>query len=82
MLLVLNNALAGNKLYNSANGQVYDRSENFCAFSTANTFGTGANRDYTGREKLDAATIDRWRMGRVYLPLDETVEETLLYAKL
>lgn len=82
MLLVLNNALAGSSLFNSANGQRYDRSENFVAMSTANTFGIGANREYTGREKLDAATIDRWRMGRVFLPLDETVEEGILYGTL
>jgi hypothetical protein len=81
MLLVLNNALAGNTLFNSANGQRYDKSDDFVAFATANTFGTGANREYTGREKLDSATIDRWRMGRVYMPLDETVEESLLYGR-
>lgn len=79
LLIVLNNALAGNKLYNSANGEEYERSEDFIAVSTANTFGLGANRDYTARERLDAATIDRWRMGRIWIPLDENVEESLLY---
>lgn len=82
MLLVLNNALAGSSLFNSANGQRYDRSEDFVAMSTANTFGIGANREFTGREKLDAATIDRWRMGRVFLPLDENVEEGILFGTL
>ena len=82
MLLVLNNALAGNHLFNSANGQSYKRHADFVAISTANTFGIGANRDYTGRERLDAATIDRWRMGRIFLGLDEQIEEDLLYGKL
>jgi hypothetical protein len=81
MLLVLNNALAGNELFNSANGQSYIRSADCIAFSTANTFGIGANKDYTGRERLDLATIDRWRMGRVYLPLDQSVEEGILYGR-
>jgi hypothetical protein len=79
MLLVLNNALAGSALFNSANGQSYSRHPNFVAAATANTFGIGANKDYTGRERLDAATIDRWRMGRVFLPLDETIEEGILF---
>jgi hypothetical protein len=82
MLLVLNNALAGDELFNSANGQRYGRNADFVAMATANTFGIGANREFTGREKLDAATIDRWRMGRVFLPLDETIEEGLLYGTL
>jgi AAA domain (dynein-related subfamily) len=79
MLLVLNNALAGSELFNSANGQRYKRHEDFIAMSTANTFGIGATKDYTGRDRLDAATIDRWRMGRVFLPLDEIVEEGILF---
>jgi hypothetical protein len=82
MLIVLNNALASDQFFNSSNGERYDRSENFIAASTANTFGIGANRDYTGREKLDAATIDRWRMGRVFIPLDETIEEAMLFGRL
>jgi hypothetical protein len=82
MLIVLNNALASNTLFNSSNGERYDRSDDFVAFATANTFGIGANRDYTGRERLDAATIDRWRMGRVYIGMDETIEEEMLYGRI
>jgi hypothetical protein len=78
MLIVLNNALASNRLYNSASGEMVDRSENFVPVSTANTFGLGANREYTARERLDAATIDRWRMGRIFIPLDNSVEESIL----
>ena len=78
MLLVLNNALASDALYNPVNGEQYDKSESLSAFSTANTFGMGANRAYTGRERLDAATIDRWRMGRVVVGIDENVENSIL----
>jgi AAA domain (dynein-related subfamily) len=81
MVIVLNNALAGDKLFNSASGEEIDRSGNFVAFSTANTFGLGANRDYTARERLDAATIDRWRMGRIWISLDENVENDILYGR-
>jgi cobaltochelatase CobS len=78
MVIVLNNALANDRLYNPVNGEVYEKSENFIPFATANTFGLGANRSYTGRERLDAATIDRFRMGRVLLELDENLAESLI----
>lgn len=78
MLIVLNNALAQDSLYNSVNGENYTRSDEFVAVSTANTFGLGATREYVARERLDAATIDRWRMGRIVVPIDENVEELIL----
>jgi hypothetical protein len=78
MLIVLNNALASGKLYNSASGEMVDKHDNFIPISTANTLGLGANTQFTARERLDAATIDRWRMGRIFVPLDERVEESIL----
>jgi hypothetical protein len=80
MLLVCNNALASDALFNPVNGEVYNKSPNFIPVSTANTFGLGANREYTGRERLDAATIDRWRMGRIEVPVSEKLAETILYS--
>lgn len=80
MLLVANNALASDKLFNPMNGESYDRHPDFIAFSTANTFGLGANRSHSARERLDAATIDRWRMGRVFVPIDEDLESSILFS--
>ena len=80
MLIVLNNALASDRLYNSANGENYDKSPDFIALATANTFGLGANREFTGRERQDAATLDRWRMGRIFVELDESIEEKILHS--
>lgn len=78
MLIVVNNALASNHLYNSVNGEVYERSPNFVATATGNTFGLGADSKYTGREKLDLATIDRFRMGRAILNLDEALADRIM----
>lgn len=78
MLIVLNNALASSQLYNSSSGEMIEKHPDFIPVSTANTYGLGANREYTARERLDAATIDRWRMGRIFIPLDESVEESIL----
>jgi AAA domain (dynein-related subfamily) len=79
MLLVVNNAIAGDELHNSANGQVYKKHPDFIAVGTANTFGLGSDSKYTGREKLDLATIDRFRMCRVLVSLDEALAESLMY---
>lgn len=79
LLIVANNALAGSQFFNPANGERYDKSDNFIGVATANTFGLGANKEYTGRTRLDAATRDRWRMGRIYVELDEQLEESLLF---
>jgi hypothetical protein len=80
MLIVVNNALASGRLFNSVNGEVYDRHEDFIAVATGNTFGLGGNAQYTGREKLDLATIDRFRMGRVILTLDEDLADSLMFS--
>jgi hypothetical protein len=81
MLLVVNNALAippGDEFFNPVNGLSYVRHTDFIAGATANTFGLGANTQYTGRERLDFATIDRFRMGRVYVDLDENLVDYLV----
>jgi hypothetical protein len=82
MLIVLNNALAADRLYNSSDGKMYEKHPDFIPVSTANTFGTGATREYSARERLDGATLDRWRMGRVFVPIDERVEEDLLFSRI
>lgn len=79
MLIVVNNALASDQLFNSSNGQVYDRHPDFIAGATMNTFGLGGNVKYTGRDKLDLATIDRFRMGRVLVSLDENLADHLMF---
>ena len=80
MLIVLNNAMAQETLYNSASGEIVQRSDDFIGAACGNTFGTGATREYTARERLDPATLDRFRMGRCYIPLDENVEDFILSA--
>jgi hypothetical protein len=78
VVITLHNSLAGKKLFNSVNGQVIVKSVDFWAVSTANTFGQGASKEFSS-EKLDAATLDRFRMGRCFLPIDEALEERLFF---
>ena len=44
---------------------------NFYCIAAANTFGTGADRQYVGRNQLDAATLDR------FITLNWEIDETL-----
>lgn len=58
VLTVLNSALA-NGLCSFPDGMVRMHA-NFRCIAAANTFGTGADRQYVGRNQLDAASIDRF----------------------
>lgn len=78
MLLLVNNALANEFFTNPVTGREIPKSDNFIPGATGNTWGLGANRQFTGRERLDAATLDRWRVGRVEVDYDEKVERMIV----
>lgn len=46
--------------------------------ATANTYGTGANRVYAGRNQLDAATLNRFACGVVTVDYDKDYETALV----
>ena len=77
MLLVANNALESDRLFNPISGKEIVKHNEFIPYATANTFGLGSNRAYTGRERLDFATLDRFRMGRVVLGIDTNLEDQI-----
>lgn len=54
-----------------------EKHEDFICIATANTFGRGANRTYSGRNQLDESTIDRFRMGQVECDYDKRIERKL-----
>lgn len=49
--------------------------EDFVFLASANTFGNGANRQYVGRNQLDAATLDRFAIIEWFI--DDELEENL-----
>jgi energy-coupling factor transporter ATP-binding protein EcfA2 len=51
-----------------------DKHEDCIVIATANTFGRGANRIYAGRNQLDDATLDRFRIGTIECWYDEAIE--------
>lgn len=75
VMIVLHNALASERLYNSISGETHVKSVTYAPIAAGNTFGLGANRQTTTAERMDSATIDRFRMGRIFLPIDEDMEE-------
>lgn len=74
VLVVLNSAIS-NGFIETPDGNMLTKHENFRMACTANTVGTGANTKYVGRNKLDAATLDRFAL--VHFELDEDLEEKL-----
>ena len=61
-LLAANAALANGYTTFPDRDQPTPRHFNFRMVATANTFGTGADRVYIGRNELDAASLDRFAM--------------------
>ncbi len=60
LLLSINTALANGVMYNPISGVKIPRHKDFFFVGAANTFGKGQNSAYAGRNRLDAATLDRF----------------------
>jgi len=82
MLLSINNAIANEHLFNSSNGQTYQKHEEFYPIATANTWGAGATANYSGREGLDASTLDRFKYGRILVDYNTDIEWGIVDTKL
>lgn len=80
MLLVANDALANGTLHNPVSGLHIPKGDRVIVVATANTMGDGADADYAGRNQLDFATLDRFRMGRVLVDFDQTTADNLMFA--
>lgn len=63
IIATLNSAMA-NGFFQAPNGDLIQFGRNFVVIGAANTFGTGPTAEFSGRNRLDAATLDRF----AYLP--------------
>ena len=79
VLLVINSALANGYLSVPARHDKprAERHPDFVCIAAANTFGHGADRQYVGRNQLDEATLDRFRIGTVPMDYDDSLERAL-----
>lgn len=74
-LIILNSAIA-NGYFDFPNGRV-NANENFRVVCAGNTFGTGADMVYVGRNALDGATLDRF--ATIEFDYDEEIEKQLAH---
>jgi MoxR-like ATPase len=56
---------------------VVKKHSDFVLVAAANTYGHGADSMYVGRNQLDAATLDRFKVGLINLDYSTAVEESL-----
>lgn len=73
VLIQVNAALSNN--YCAFPDAMVERHEDFVFIASANTFGNGANRQYVGRNQLDAATLDRFTL--IEWKIDDKLESVL-----
>lgn len=74
VLIVLNSALS-NGICSFPDGMIKKHND-FHFIATANTYGTGADRTYVGRNQLDGATLDRFIV--IDWGVDEDLEKGLI----
>lgn len=72
-LLAFNAALSGDQM-DFPDGTVKKHKDFYC-IATANTYGSGASRQYVGRNQLDAAFLDRFVF--IDWPYDENLEKNM-----
>lgn len=79
VLIVLNNALANGMLALPARtaNPYAKKHDDFICMVAANTFGRGSSRMYVGRNQLDEATLDRFRIGMLSMDYSATIEKML-----
>ena len=75
-LIILNQALANGGFYlpSRTENPYCKRHADFICIAAANTFGHGADMVYAGRNKLDGATLDRFRAGMIVVDYDRAYE--------
>lgn len=75
LLLSINTALSHDELFNPMSGETIPRHKDFIFVAAANTNGKGATHMYTGRSRLDAATLDRFNT--INVNYDKALERVL-----
>jgi hypothetical protein len=78
VLLKINSAIGNGYLaLDRQENPIASRHADFVCIAAGNTFGHGADMEYTGRTRLDMATLDRFRIGTVPMDYDPELEKTL-----
>ena len=78
VMVAINEALSNGVLSNPITGEVHKRHKDCVIIAIGNTWGTGANAMYVGRNQLDSATLDRFVGARFEVPYSVNVETKLV----
>jgi len=83
VLLFINAALANGEVAipNRPGNPYAKRHKDFVCVAAGNTPGTGGDREFSGRNKLDGATLDRFQIGKVKFEYDRELEKQLCLNK-
>lgn len=76
LMLSINTALSHTCMLNPISGELIEKHKDFVFVGAANTNGKGATHVYTGRSRLDAATMDRFAI--INVTYDRDLEKNLL----
>lgn len=74
VLVSVNAALANGMLCNPVTGEIVERHADCIIATAANTYGRGGDMAYVGRNALDAATLDRFVLTKLFIDYDTTLE--------
>lgn len=79
VLLIINAALSNGTMAvsNRADRPYAKRHPDCIVIAAANTVGLGSDRLYSGRNKLDTSTLDRFSIGKLMMDYDTEVEKVL-----
>lgn len=80
VMVFINSALAGDHfvLPQRFENPMVKKHPDFICIAACNTFGAGADTVYHGRNALDGATLDRFRIGIIQFDYSPAVEEKLI----
>jgi len=76
-ILVKLNTMLSNGVIPTPKGMIVQNQDTYIV-STANTYGTGGNSIYVGRNRLDGATLDRWKLSTIYVDYDNKLEKSII----
>jgi MoxR-like ATPase len=77
LLVSINAAMANGVLSVPIANETFRKHEGTVIIAAANTFGTGANREYVGRNPLDASTRDRFAVSTIEIDYDNKLEHAI-----
>ena len=75
LILSINTAIENGHCFNPILGETANRHSDFVLVAACNTFGKGSDSTYTGRNRLDGASLRRFAGSVIPVDYDESIEK-------